>query len=281
MLSRALCSRVPRVTFVLPRRTFSQSAAQSASKKTYYDVLGVTRKATDKDLKEVYRRLAKKYHPDHNADDPEAEARFKEVQEAYACLSNRWKRALYDQDLQFGASEVQGTDADQFKQWKENFDNETPEEREARKERYRRYAKGERNDIPPLQYPPRVIPLVFLVGTVGIFYVCIKAPEWLDIEFHATYNDPATDDRSVPLVRAFHDPVLNRWERLPDGCEAPSPLELYDYYRKVKPDIMKGLDLKPLPKVQLTVLNVPRTDAVQATFKKKAATGMLSNAQAA
>lgn len=66
------------------------------SKRDYYDVLGVAREADDKALKSAYRKLAMKYHPDQNADNPEAEAKFKEVGEAYAILSDADKRAAYD-----------------------------------------------------------------------------------------------------------------------------------------------------------------------------------------
>ena len=67
------------------------------SKRDYYDVLGVDRGADEKALKSAYRKLALKYHPDQNPDDAEAEARFKEVGEAYAVLSDAEKRAAYDQ----------------------------------------------------------------------------------------------------------------------------------------------------------------------------------------
>ena len=67
-----------------------------SEKRDYYEVLGVDNKATDKDLKKAFRSLARKYHPDKNPDDEEAEARFKEVQEAYAILSNSEQRRQYD-----------------------------------------------------------------------------------------------------------------------------------------------------------------------------------------
>ena len=53
------------------------------SKKDYYDVLGVQRGASDDDLKKAYRKLAMKYHPDRNSDDPSAAEKFKEASEAY------------------------------------------------------------------------------------------------------------------------------------------------------------------------------------------------------
>lgn len=63
----------------------------------YYEILGVDRKASLADIKKAYRKLARKYHPDLNPGDKAAEARFKEIQEAYGVLSDPKKRAQYDQ----------------------------------------------------------------------------------------------------------------------------------------------------------------------------------------
>lgn len=63
----------------------------------YYEVLGVARGASDREIKRAYRRLVKKLHPDRNGDDPEALARFKEVSEAYEVLGDAEQRTLYDQ----------------------------------------------------------------------------------------------------------------------------------------------------------------------------------------
>lgn len=68
-----------------------------ADKRDYYEVLGVSKSASDAELKKAYRQLAKKYHPDTNPGDKEAEAKFKEASEAYAVLSDPEKRKQYDQ----------------------------------------------------------------------------------------------------------------------------------------------------------------------------------------
>ena len=67
-----------------------------AEKRDYYEVLGVGKDASDADLKKAFRSLARKHHPDKNPDDSEAEHLFKEVQEAYAVLSNPEQRRQYD-----------------------------------------------------------------------------------------------------------------------------------------------------------------------------------------
>lgn len=67
-----------------------------AEKRDYYEVLGVAKGATDAEIKKAYRVLAKKYHPDTNPGDKEAEAKFKEASEAYAILSDADKRRQYD-----------------------------------------------------------------------------------------------------------------------------------------------------------------------------------------
>ena len=75
------------------------------SKRDYYEVLGVSRNASEAELKKAFKKLAMKYHPDRNPDDPQANEKFKEAAEAYEILSDSQKKSAYDQ---FGHAGVQG-----------------------------------------------------------------------------------------------------------------------------------------------------------------------------
>jgi len=85
----------------------------------FYEVLGVSRKASDDEIKKAYRRLARQYHPDRNPDDKAAEEKFKEVSAAFEVLGDAKRRGLYDE---FGADSLRsGFDpakTDAYRQWK-------------------------------------------------------------------------------------------------------------------------------------------------------------------
>src|SRR5580693_5908160 len=81
------------------------SATANVTKVDFYEVLQVTREATDQELKASYRKLAMQYHPDRNPNNPEAEEKFKSCSEAYQVLSDPEKRAAYDR---FGHSAFSG-----------------------------------------------------------------------------------------------------------------------------------------------------------------------------
>jgi DnaJ-class molecular chaperone len=97
-----------------------------ATKKDYYEVLGVKRDASEKDIRGAYRRLARQYHPDVSPNDKAAEERFKEISEAYEVLSEKEKRAKYDRyghNWEFGEQAEAARKAGGFRQGPYSYSN--------------------------------------------------------------------------------------------------------------------------------------------------------------
>ncbi|UBM59660.1 molecular chaperone DnaJ [Marinilongibacter aquaticus] len=103
-----------------------------SNKRDYYEVLGVSKDASAEELKKAYRKLAIKFHPDKNPDDKDAEAKFKEIAEAYSVLSDPQKKARYDQFGHAGMGGAAGGGAggfsmdDIFSQFGDIFGDESP-----------------------------------------------------------------------------------------------------------------------------------------------------------
>src|SRR4030088_2888201 len=86
-----------------------------AARPDYYKILGVDKNASDEEIKKAYRRLARKYHPDRNSGDKQAEERFKEISQAHDVLSDSDKRKAYDRGTgPFGFSAPGGFDPGAF-----------------------------------------------------------------------------------------------------------------------------------------------------------------------
>jgi len=94
------------------RRQSKEIILATNVKRDYYEILGVSRTATDQEIKSAYRKLAMQYHPDRNPDNPEAEEQFKECSEAYAVLADAEKRARYDRFGHAGVSSNGGVGFD-------------------------------------------------------------------------------------------------------------------------------------------------------------------------
>ena len=190
----------------------------------HYQRLGVGFRASQADIKGAYRALAKKYHPDQNPNNPEAEKKFREVKEAYECLSNKLKRSEYDRDwIQSGrppwnpSKSTRSNDGDSADQ-----------------------AEEESHTLSRSQ-------LIFVYGFVFVLPLSVsllrKNPEAskasrLDERQIVSWGTPIDLPEASPrdeLVRAFYNPLTHRWERLEDTADPPSPFELFRFFVKDRP----------------------------------------------
>src|SRR5881409_322501 len=105
------------------------------AEKDYYQILGVKKSSSEEEIKKAYRTLAKKYHPDKNKGNKEAENKFKEISEAYAVLSDREKREQYDRlgREAFSRGSPFGAGGFDFSQFAEQFGRASGRARGARR----------------------------------------------------------------------------------------------------------------------------------------------------
>ena len=252
------------------------SVVRSALKgrRSFYDILKISRLSKPEEIRSAYLDLAKMHHPDSNVSVCEgSSSAFQEIQEAYATLSNPWKRTLYDQDLQFQSASVSSSfSGNEVANWRESFDIETPEARIARRQRYKRYAAGERNDLPPATLTTKGSLIGLVLCGSALTYVCAKAPEWFGGQGELTFHDPVVDDKSVYLVSAFFNPITRKWERLAEGQQVPSFPELLAKYRHFSPKLIdrwlyearaEGSGADQIE--TLTAISVPKTKTTPAT----------------
>jgi DnaJ-class molecular chaperone len=90
-------------------RLNSRKEVDSMKQKDYYNILGVSEQASEAEIKQAYRKLAKQWHPDRNPDNSSAETKFKEISEAYETLGDTEKRRRYDELRKYGAGQAPGS----------------------------------------------------------------------------------------------------------------------------------------------------------------------------
>eukprot|EP00922_Rhytidocystis_sp_ex-Travisia-forbesii_P054099 GHVS01080259.1.p1 GENE.GHVS01080259.1~~GHVS01080259.1.p1 ORF type:complete len:538 (-),score=46.73 GHVS01080259.1:71-1684(-) len=199
-----------------------------------------------------------------------AAQKFQEIQDAYSVLGTKWKRLMYDNELAYGGEQPVGTTAEA---WAPMWDQESDEERMARRDRYRRYANEERNDAPRKVILSTVGQHVCFVSLMFLtfLYAMQQLPDAISDETDFNMEDDEKFNRNVKLVAAFHNPVGNRWEEIPEGYEAPSCNELLQYYSKADEDF--DFSLVNLPLRQLTVTKILQNNTTSATVLRDKSTG--------
>jgi len=177
----------------------------------HYQTLGVGFRASSNDIKNSYHELAKKYHPDQNPDDSQAEARFRQIKEAYECLSSKLRRAEYDQE--FIRSGKTRWMAEQRAR-----ETEEPED-----------SSGilSRRDL-----------LIFAALIIGIpvssFAFRLRKQETPEVVTPSGASWARPVDIPIPtstdvLVRAYYNPLTKRWEKVNQDNDPPCPLSLFQY----------------------------------------------------
>ena len=186
--------------------------------RNHYQTLGVGFRATPSEVKSAFRALAKKYHPDQNQNNPNAERRFREVKEAYECLSNKLKRAEYDRDwVRTGRVH-----------WERKTESSTSDSGSADEN-----PSGELSRNQLLALYAAVIGLPFLASLIrtGSETSTAATNKLKESSWVAVPDLPQISPRDQ-VVRAFYNPLTKRWEKLEASADPPSPLELFKYVVK-------------------------------------------------
>ena len=180
----------------------------------HYQKLGVGFRAAPADIKGAFRNLAKKYHPDQNPNNPDAEKKFREVKEAYDCLSNKLKRSEYDREWLQSGKPI----------W--NPKQHTTEDGEPVEE--------ETADLTRKQLVSLYAAIIGLPFLASLLRKTPEAPQksHLDNRRTSTWNTAPTIPEVSPrdeLINAFFNPLSRRWERLGEMNDPPKPLDLFKY----------------------------------------------------
>ena len=211
----------------------------------HYQTLGIGYRASGSEIKSAFRILAKKYHPDQNPNNPDAETKFRKAKEAYECLSNKVTRAEYDRDsLQTG----------RLKWSRASSESDEVERNEA---------GGNLTRAQLIILYAVTIGLPFLASVIrrrkGDIQIESKSANIIDWMGHPPVPEVSASD---VIVRAFYNPLTSRWERLSDSSDPPSPKELLQHFvrehRGIYKELLKSNQVRvPGQDVFLSVYEVP------------------------
>ncbi len=221
--------------------------------RNHYHQLGVGFRATQEEIKVAFRELAKRFHPDQNPGNKESEKRFMAIKKSYDYLSDRVKRAEYDRDL------IQSGEA-RWINGRKNSDSMHDQPADDSGESGGTLSRNQ---------------LIVMYGVmIGLPFFASLLRRSDGSEFRRAGSRPAspvefwTQTSPVPeisprdeLVRAFYNPVTQRWERLEEGVNAPSPYALFQHMIRERRGayMRQGTSIPVPPKdgVELQVGEVP------------------------
>lgn len=222
----------------------------SRSVRNHYQQLGVGFRASQDEIKAAFRELAKKYHPDQNPENKDAEKKFMTIKKSYDFLSNKVKRAEYDREL-IKSGEARWIYARKDDEGSPDSSSD-PESND----------NLTRNQLIGLYGVMIGLPfLVSLMRRPSPTQNSTPAPQKSPSEFW-TQSPPLIDiSPRDELVRAFFNPMSQRWERLDEGVDPPSPYVLFQHMIKTRRGAyMREFTSTPIPPrtgIELQVSEVP------------------------